>query len=109
MLTYKIILERFNDKYADLSDKQKSILKEFINSIDSTSKLKEFYNLEVLAIKKQITEQIKLTKDKAIQIKLSEVKGLLKEAGKRTRVKSGHLVDLLQYHSLLGELVKANG
>ena len=109
ILTYKIILERFNDKYADLNDKQKSILKEFINSIDSTDKLKEFYNVEVTSIKKRISEEIKKTKDKAIQIKLSEVKNLLPEAGKRTRVKSEHLVDLLQYHSLLEELRKANG
>ena len=37
ILTYKILLERFNDKYSNLSLKQKQILKEFINAVDSSS------------------------------------------------------------------------
>ena len=109
ILTYRVLLEKFNDKYAELNDKQKLILKEFINSVDSTSKLKEFYNVEVISIKRQISEQIKLIKDKTIKIKLTEVKSLIKEADKRVNIKSNHLVDLLQYHSLLEELSKSNG
>ena len=109
ILTYRVLLEKFNDKYADLNDRQKIILKEFINSVDSTSKLKEFYNVEVVSIKKQISEQINLVKDKTIKIKLTEVKSLIKEADKRVNIKSNHLVDLLQYHSLLEELKKSNG
>ena len=104
ILTYRILLEKFNEKYSDLSKTQKRILKEFINSVDSTSSLKEFYNTEVVTIKKQISEQIKITKDKTIQIKLEEVSKLINELGKREKVKSDHLVDLLQYHSLLQEL-----
>ena len=46
-LTYKIMLENFNDKYVDLNNRQKHILKEFIESVDSTPRLKEFYNSEV--------------------------------------------------------------
>ena len=88
----------------DLSKTQKRILKEFINSVDSTSSLKEFYNTEVVTIKKQISEQIKITKDKTIQIKLEEVSKLINELEKRDKIKSEHLVDLLQYHSLLEEL-----
>jgi len=104
ILTYRILLEKFNEKYSDLSTTQKRILKEFINSVDSTSSLKEFYNTEVVTIKKQISEQIKITKDKTIQIKLEEVSKLINELEKKDKIKSEHLVDLLQYHSLLEEL-----
>ncbi len=104
VLTYRILLEKFNEKYSDLSKTQKRILKEFINSVDSTSSLKEFYNTEVVTIKKQISEQIKITKDKTIQIKLEEVSKLINELDKKDKIKSEHLVDLLQYHSLLEEL-----
>ena len=104
ILTYRILLEKFNEKYSDLSKTQKRILKEFINSVDSTSSLKEFYNTEVVTIKNQISEQIKITKDKTIQIKLEEVSKLINELEKRDKIKSEHLVDLLQYHSLLEEL-----
>jgi hypothetical protein len=39
-LTYRIMLEKFNDKYSDLNPRQKHILKEFIESVDSTSTFK---------------------------------------------------------------------
>ena len=108
ILTYRILLEKFNEKYSDLSPTQKRILKEFINSVDNTSSLKDFYNTEVQNIKKTISEQIKVTKDKIIQIKLEEVSKLINELNKKDKVKTDHLVDLLQYHSLLNELNKVH-
>jgi hypothetical protein len=74
-----------------------------------TSRLKEFYNNEVNLIKTTIKEQIKKTKSEVVKIKLNEVSSLIKELDKRTVIKSDHLVDLLQYHSLLEELRKSNG
>ncbi len=50
-LTYKILLEKFNDKYDGLSIEQKEILKEFIYSVDSTPSLREFYNNKVNTLK----------------------------------------------------------
>jgi len=108
-LTYRIMLEKFNDKYSDLSLRQKHILKEFIESVDSTPQLKEFYNSEVKYIQEKLTAEIKKTNDKAVKIKLQEVSKLIVELDKRCTVKSDHLVDLLQYHSLLEELTVANG
>jgi hypothetical protein len=108
-LTYRILLEKFNGKYDGLNTKQKSILKEYINSIDSSTKLKEFFNSEVEVIKEIIQKQIKKTTDKTIQIKLEEVYKLINPLDKRSRVKDDHLVDLLQYHSLVEELTKTNG
>jgi hypothetical protein len=108
-LTYRILLEKFNGKYDGLNSKQKSILKEYINSIDSTSKLKEFFNKEVETIKEIITKHTKKTTDKTIKIKLEEISKLINPLDKRTRVKDDHLVDLLQYHSLIEELIKVNG
>jgi len=103
------LLEKFNNKYSSLNSKQKTILKEFIESVDNTSRLKEFYNNEVKLIKEEISKQINKTKSKVVKIKLNEVSLLIKELNKRTVIKSDHLVDLLQYHSLLEELRKANG
>lgn len=108
-LTYYVLLEKFNNKYSSLNSKQKNILKEFIESVDNTSRLKEFYNNEVNLIKKTIKEEIKRTKSEVVKIKLNEVSSLIKELDKRKVIKSDHLVDLLQYHSLLEELRKANG
>ena len=109
ILTYKILLERFNDKYSNLSLKQKQILKEFINAVDSSSNLKEFYNNEIKIIREDVIQHLRSTKDEVTKIKLREVKKLIKEVNKRQTIKSDHLVDLLQYHSLVDELDKVNG
>ena len=108
-LTYYVLLEKFNDKYSTLNQRQKHILKEFIESVDNTPSLKGFYNKEVVFIKNTILQEIEKTKSEVIKIKLNEVSSLIKELDKRTTIKSDHLVDLLQYHSLIEELTKSNG
>lgn len=109
ILTYKVMLEKFNGKYADLNDNQKLVLKEFINSVDSTPKLKEFYNTKVVEIKEELIKVSKKVTDKAIQIKLNEVTNLLTPLSKTAGVGNDDLVNLLQYYELLEELVKTNG
>ena len=108
-LTYHVLLENFNTKYDNLNTKQKLILKEFINSADNGPVLKKFFNKEIVNIKTSLKEHTTKVKDKATKIKLLEIDRLILEINKRTSVKSKHLVDLLQYHSLLEELTIANG
>ena len=108
-LTYHVLLENFNTKYDNLNIQQKLILKEFINSADNGPVLKKFFNKEIINIKSSLKEQTSKVKDKATKIKLEEIDKLILEINKRTNVKSSHLVDLLQYHSLLEELTIANG
>jgi uncharacterized coiled-coil DUF342 family protein len=103
------MLEKFNGKYATLNDNQKTILKEFINSVDSTPKLRDFYNIKVEEIKEELNKISKKVTEKAIQIKLNEVTNLLNPLGKTSNVGNDDLVNLLQYYELLEELVKING
>ena len=109
ILTYRVLLEKFNGKYASLNDNQKTVLKEFINSVDSTPKLREFYNTKITEIKATLTKQVKKVTDKAIQIKLNEVNNMLTPLGKTANVGNDDLVNLLQYYELLEELTKVNG
>jgi hypothetical protein len=109
ILTYKVLLEKFNGKYASLNDNQKTVLKEFINSVDSTPKLRDFYNTKITEIKTTLTKQVKKVTDKAIQIKLNEVNNMLSPLGKTAKVGNDDLVNLLQYYELLEELTKVNG
>ena len=104
VLTYKILLEKFNSKYSELNLNQKRILREYINSIDSTSYLKEFYNKEVTQLHAQLIEKSKTISDKVLKIKLDEVKKFLSPLGKKDKVTSESLVDLLQFYSLTEKL-----
>jgi len=108
-LTYRVLLEKFNDKYDSLSIEQKEILKEFIYSVDSTPSLREFYNKKVNALKNILTEQSENIKDKATKIKINEVAKLLTELDKTDKIDNDNLVDLLQYYELVKEIQVANG
>jgi hypothetical protein len=108
-LTYRILLEKFNDKYDNLSVDQKQVLKEFIYSVDSTPSLRNFYNSKIKELHSLLEETGNNIKDKATQIKVQEVSKLLVELDKTDRVDSDNLVDLLQYYELIQEIKTANG
>jgi hypothetical protein len=104
ILAYKMLLEKFNEKYGDMSPAQKSVLKEYINNISNTVKLREFVNESTTAIKAQIAQLSKTVVDKTIQIKLNEVATLLKPLDKNQSVKDDNIIALLQFHQLIEEL-----
>jgi len=109
MLTYRALLEKFNSKYANLNEGQKSVLKEFINSVDNPSKLKDFYNTKVTEIKSNLTKLNKKVKDKTTQIKISEVSNILVTLDKNDKISNDDMTNLLHYYELLEELHKVNG
>ena len=109
ILTYKILLEKFNSKYSDFSNNKKSVLKEFINSVDNTNKLKEFYNSKINEIKSELTSLNTKTKNQVTKIKINEVSTFLVKLDKNDKVNNDHIVNLLQYCDLLEELQQVNG
>jgi len=109
ILTYKVLLEKFNSKYENLSTEQKQVLKEFINSVDSTPGLRDFYNTKIVELKSTLNEEAKNIKDKATQIKITEVTKYLVELDKNSKVNNDNLVDLLQYFELVKEIKSSNG
>ncbi len=109
ILTYKVLLEKFNTKYDILSTEQKQILKEFINSVDSTPGLRSFYNLKINELKEILVKESKSIKDKAIKIKINEVSKYLVELDKSSKITNDNLVDLLQYYELIKEIKVSNG
>jgi hypothetical protein len=109
MLTYRILMENFNGKYSNLYESQKEILRQYINSVDSTPVLKEFYNSKVAEIKNSLTELNTKVTDKAVQIKINEVTNLINELDKTAKVSSEDIVNILQYCELYEELKAANG
>ena len=108
-LTYRVLLEKFNDKYEGLSEDQKQILKEYITAVDSTPSLREFYNKKVNILKSQLQVESKNIKDKATKIKITEVAKLLIELDKAEKIGDDNLVDLLQYYELIKEIKSTNG
>lgn len=109
ILTYQVLLEKFNTKYDGLSTEQKQVLKEFINSVDSTPGLREFYNTKIKELKISLNEGTKSIKDKATRIKINEISKYLVELNKTSKIDNDNLVDLLQYYELVKEIKSVNG
>lgn len=108
ILTYRILLEKFNEKYKNLNINQKQILKEYINSVDSTPNLREFYNSKIKELKSLLLKESKKITDKVTQIKVIEVSKLLNEIDKNHKVEDNNLINLLKYYELIDEIKKIN-
>ena len=109
LLTYKVLLEKFNDKYSDLQDNQKTLLKEYVNSVTNSPALKSYINQEIKEVKKTLTKYSKKVEDKAIEIKLQETKDLIKPLSKKSSVNDDNVINLLNYYELVNELKTIHG
>ena len=109
LLTYKVLLEKFNDKYSSLQDNQKTLLKEYVNSVSNSPALKSYLNQEIKEVKKTLTKYSKKVEDKAVAIKLTETKGMIKPLCKKSSVNDDNVINLLNYYELVNELKTIHG
>ncbi len=104
VLAYKILVEKFNEKYSTLSKEQRDLLKEYINNISDTKRLKTYLNTRLLEVKTEIIGFKENTKDKVLQIKLNEVLNFIKPIAVNESIKDEVLIGLMQYYQLISEL-----
>ena len=104
LLTFKILLEKFNSKYKELLPEQKNILREFITSVDSTSRLRNIVNAELVKIQEEVSSLAQKVKDEVVKIKLDEIAKTIKPLSNKERITDTHLVNLMQYYDLVNEL-----
>jgi hypothetical protein len=104
IITYKILLEKFNSKFDNLDNKQKTVLKEYINNITESPKLKEYINSELNNIKINLNNYIKKIEDNSTKIKINEVISLIHEIPKNKNVKDNDVLNLLHYLELEREI-----
>ena len=109
LLTYKVLLEKFNNKYSGLEENQKTLLKEYVNSVSNSPSLKSYINQEIKTVKQSLTRYSKKVKDKAVAIKLNETKGLIKPLCKKSSVHDDNVINLLNYYELVNELKTIHG
>jgi hypothetical protein len=106
LLSYKILVDRFNEKYSDLNEGQKSILRNYINAVSEGTELKSFIGEEVSKLQKSLKSLTSKVDDKVVKIKLTEVSNLLSKIASAKTVKDTHILSLLRYHELVKELKK---
>ena len=109
LLTYKVLLEKFNNKYSGLQENQKTLLKEYVNSVSNSPTLKSYLNQEIKEVKKNLTKYSKKVEDKAVVVKLNETKSMIKPLCKKSSINDDNVINLLNYYELVNELKTIHG
>lgn len=104
LLAYKLMVEKFNNKYQDMSEKQKEVLKEYITNISDTKNLKIYLNNQLDEIQKELTELKESSKDQVVKIKLEEVLKFVTPIKDNQSIKDETITGILQYFDLIDEL-----
>jgi hypothetical protein len=104
LLSYKLLVESLNEKYKDLDDNQKRLLKEYINNISNTNSLNEFVEKEIINIKKNLSKFINSISDNVIKIKINEVTKQIDTINCKKSVKDNQITVLLLSYELIKEL-----
>jgi hypothetical protein len=108
ILTYKLLVEKFNKKYQGLSERQKGILKEYVASISDSANLRKFLNEKLKEIKQELIEQTEKVQDKVTKIKTQEVIKFIKPLKEGIAIKDETITGLLQYYELIDELKRVS-
>lgn len=104
LLSYKILLEKFNKKYSGLNGKQKALLQEYITNISNMGVLKEYYNNEVENLKLSLSTLSESLSDQVVKIKMNEIVSLLAPIDKTVNIKDEDVTNLLRFYELESEL-----
>jgi hypothetical protein len=109
LLSYKILIDRFNDKYNNLNENQKNILREYINNVSNSITLQEFIQSKIPEIQNNITKLTSNVSSRVIKIKLKQVTRMLNELKDVRLIKDKHILTMLKYYELIKELKIVKG
>jgi len=104
LLSYSLMVEKFNKKYSTLNVEQKEVLRKYINNVSNTNSFTEFIGEEVATIKKSLSNILPQVDDEITSIKLDEVINQADALLGGKKISEKKLVTLLRYYELIGEL-----
>lgn len=106
LISYKLLVDRFNEKYSELNEDQRLLLKNYINNISNTNSLREYINEQLPIIKTKIEKLGENIDDEVVKIKLKEVTSQLNKVREGRVVKDSQVSAVLMSYELIKELEK---
>ena len=104
LLTYRLILEKFNKKYKKLNENQKNLLREFLNKGTDTSHILQLAKNEAKTLSNSIDKKIEHVQNKVQRIKLTEIRNQLNNFESLKYIKNNHLTALMIGYELDSQL-----
>jgi hypothetical protein len=104
LLTYKLLVDKFNAKYSGLDESQKQLLNKYITNVNDTVALREYIEKIIPKIKTELSKQADVITDKATKIKVKKLSEMLCTVENMKTIKESHVLSLLRYFDLIKEL-----
>jgi len=104
ILSYNLLIEKFNKKYGILSESQKDLLNKFITSVNDNETFKHYVRDIIPVIKSDLKEHSLKTTDKVTKIKVQKLSEMLCSVENKKTLKETHVLSLLRYMDLINEL-----
>jgi len=108
LLSYNLLVDKFNKKYNILSESQKHLLGQYITSINDTDAFKKYINTIIPTVKKQLKKHATSVTDKSTKIKVQKISEMLCSVENKKIIKESHVLSLLRYMDLINELKQVN-
>jgi len=108
-LVYKLMIQKFNEKYVNLNEQQKTLLKQYIKNISSPETFREYVNEEFAKVKAKLTKHVEKIKDEVRKVKLSEVINIMKDIPAGKQVADIDVENLLYFYELEKEMENVKG
>jgi len=106
LLSYKLLVDKFNTKYSVLSESQKQLLNQYITNVNDTETLKKYIKTIIPQIKTKLAEQVSLISDDVTRIKVKKLSEMLCNVETMKTIKESHILSLLRYFDLVTELTE---
>ena len=108
LLSYNLLVEKFNKKYGILSESQKDLLGQYITSVNDTDVFKTYIGKTIPKIKTQLKELASNVTDTTTKIKVEKLSEMLCSVENKKTIKESHVLSLLRYMDLVNELKQVN-
>jgi hypothetical protein len=104
LLTYKLMVDKFNEKYSVLSESQKKLLNQYITNVNDTESLRQYVSKVIPILKKSLAEHATRIDEQVTRIKVQRLSEMLCNVENMKRLKESHIVSLMRYMDLIEEL-----
>jgi hypothetical protein len=104
LLSYSILLKNFNDRYSNLSEQQKSLLREYMYNVSNTNTIRTYISAEASSVINEINTLLNKVNNTVTRIKLQEVISQLQKLQKISLVKENHITAMLIAYQIVQEL-----
>jgi len=104
LLALKLMIDKFNDRFDGLSDRQKNLLREFIYNVSNENSLTAYAKKEIPVLKAELLEGIAHLKDPVTTIKINEVAAQLDRIAAKRTIRDAELSALMIAYEISKEL-----